>query len=435
MVPVHLQPETTEEHLVYWTIVLTWVFWLLGALYVVSPFLGWALLALGISTKINGLASVKPVPVTTQVVLGVWVVGGLAMLLALLIGHANFSLGLEQTIKSVIGWIKGWALLVVFLLSGTLLNVRPHLIYRATNILALQTLCLVPIFLIAKYIGLPKYLYVSPLYMLGGPGPEFFNVELYSQDPMSGALRWRFFSPWCPAAGMVAIFSFIFAACDRSLLWKSIGLTSAIAVCVMSQSRLAIIGLPLVGLLVLFLSNITKPVALASAALVLFLVVLTADQIVEAYEIAKSIFENSRADSSFVRTTLQSIAQHRWWTEAPIWGHGVVERGSHLVQYMPIGSHHTWNGLLYVKGIVGFTALAIPLTLTFLDLFAKAQADKVTRAAFAVTLVIVMYCFGENLEILVYLIWPALFFIGLALKRPFRSPFRAQPFVCAAQAS
>ena len=44
-----------------------------------------------------------------------------------------------------------------------------------------------------------------------------------------------------------------------------------------------------------------------------------------------------------------------------IWGHGTVERGPHIVEYMPIGSHHTWNGLLFVKGMVGYAGLAVPM--------------------------------------------------------------------------
>ena len=120
---------------------------------------------------------------------------------------------------------------------------------------------------------------------------------------------------------------------------------------------------------------------------------------------------------------LGAIAVHRWQSEAPIFGHGVVERGPKIVEHMPIGSHHSWYGLLFVKGIVGLLALAIPLTWTFVELVAKAQSDRVARAALAVTIVIAFYTFGENLEILSYLFWPGLVLIGIAMRRRFRNPF------------
>ena len=80
-------------------------------------------------------------------------------------------------------------------------------------------------------------------------------------------------------------------------------------------------------------------------------------------------------------------------------------------------------GLLFVKGIVGFLALAVPLIWTFVEMAAKAQSDRVARAALAVTIVIAFYTFGENLEILSYLFWPGLVLIGIAMRRRFRNPF------------
>ena len=89
---------------------------------------------------------------------------------------------------------------------------------------------------------------------------------------------------------------------------------------------------------------------------------------------------------------------------------------------MPIGSHHTWHGLLFVKGAVGFLALALPLAWSFFELLAKAQRDAVARAALGMVLVFLFNSFGENLEILAYLAWPGLLVIGIALRRPLKVP-------------
>jgi hypothetical protein len=94
----------------------------------------------------------------------------------------------------------------------------------------------------------------------------------------------------------------------------------------------------------------------------------------------------------------------------------VVERGPHLVEYMPIGSHHSWYGLLFVKGIVGLLALAIPLLVTLIALLRRegGTADTGLR----ILLLLFFYTFGENLEILSYLYWPGIVMLGIALFQP-----------------
>jgi hypothetical protein len=92
------------------------------------------------------------------------------------------------------------------------------------------------------------------------------------------------------------------------------------------------------------------------------------------------------------------------------------------VEYMPIGSHHTWFGLLFVKGAVGFVALAIPLLWSFVDLLIKAQKSDTARTGLSIVLVLFLYTFGENLEILAYLIWPGLVLLGLAFQERVQIP-------------
>ena len=139
--------------------------------------------------------------------------------------------------------------------------------------------------------------------------------------------------------------------------------------------------------------------------------------LIEVIDSAASEFSAARADSSRVRAALGRIAIHRWETEAYWFGHGIVENGPHLVEYMPIGSHHSWYGLLFVKGLLGAVALALPLCATFLVLLVRAQGNQSARTGLGLTLALVLYSFGENLEILAYLYWPALMVIGIALRR------------------
>ncbi len=421
-----IQPDTLEERLIYWTIVATWGFWLLGALYVVGPLLGYVLVTIAAGRMLGVLGEGPPQQIHLPFGVILWIAGMLAMLVALVVAHFEYELGMGPTLKSSAGWLKGWALLAVFVLAGATLRIRVAVLYRATGLLALQSLVLAPVFLLAGFVGLPAELYVSPLQIIGGPGPEFFNVSLYAIDDTSSQLRWRFFAPWSTAMAFIAGLWFVFALYERSLHWKAVSIAAAVIVCWMAGSRLSIVAVPLIVVLVLGISNISRPAVLVFMAMAATILVLMSDEIAMAYRDTQDAFNAARAASSRVRATLASIAYHRWLTEAPVFGHGVVERGPHLVQFMPIGSHHTWHGLLFVKGAVGLLGLAVPMAWSIGELALKSQADRVARAGLGVMLAFLLFSFGDNIEITAYLVWPGMLLVGIALRRRFRNPFKAR---------
>ena len=426
LAPSTLRPETKEERIVWYAIIYTWAFWLAGGLYLVAPAIGWYLAFRGLRRYV-GLSAVKPLrPPRVPVSVAFWWAGMALMLVALVAAHINYSLDTGQIIKSSIGWMKGWAFLAVFPWIGAMLPIRPSIIYRATNILALQTLILIPVFVMAAFAHLPHPLYTSPLMAVGGPGPEYFNVELYSIDNTNGAMRWRFFAPWAPAAAFACNVSFVFALYDRDWRWKTVGIVAAIMICLMTASRLTLIAIPGVLAICYILSSLTRPVLAAAGAGVATIGSFTLPQILLFVQELGDRFNGARAASTRVRALLRSIALHRWQSEAFWFGHGIVEKGPHIVEHMPIGSHHTWFGLLFVKGIIGLLALAVPLAVTFVELVVKAQSDRVARCALGVVIVCFFYTFGENFEALAYLIWPGLVVIGIAARRRVFHPMRTR---------
>ncbi len=409
MVSQTLSPENTEERIVWRAMSATYPLYFIGALYISGPVIGWVLFGLLIGRSM--LLSVPNKPVPAPII--VWLFGMALMLLALIIGHLNFDLGSAKTIKSSIGWAKGWGLLALFILIGTM-NIRPELIYRAAMRICLHTLMIFPLFLLAWLLRLPETLYVSPLSAVGGPGPEFFAVSLYELDPQSGTPRWRLFTPWAPALGFVANIFFIFALAEKDKKWQRIGFCGSILMVLVSQSRLAALSILAITCLWFALQYIKATTLLFLLSAAAFIVAFFGTQMLSFNESFWEAFDAARADSSRVRKALARIAIDRWQFEAPVWGHGIVERGPHLVEYMPIGSHHTWYGLLFVKGIVGLIALALPMLFSLLALFIIIKNNRTARTAFCCLSLLLFYTLGENLEILAYLIWPALIIIGTA---------------------
>jgi hypothetical protein len=417
-------PETIPEHIVWWAITWTYPLWLLGGLYIVGSILGWLLLALLLVKILAQDAGTPPQQrISISWVIWLWIIGMLTMQVALLVGHLDYNYGVDMIVKSSIGWAKGWAALALFLLAAYL-RIRPQVIIRAVCIFGLQTLLIVPILLIAPHLHLPEVLYVSPLKVFGGSGPEFFDVRLFEIDPTTDQLRWRLFAPWAPALGMVGNIYFMLSLQEEDAKWKLLGLAGAIVMCLICKSRLAFLCLILVPAITMLVARLGRPMALIALGLFSCIASLFAPVVIEALAGLWDSFNAARADSTRVRSALNRIAFYRWETEAPIWGHGVVERGGHVVEWMPIGTHNTWAGLLFVKGLVGLLALVVPMLATVATLLWRGSNPRyqLGSVGFGLILILCLYSFGENLEILAYLYWPGVIVLGMALKEPKAPP-------------
>ncbi|MEM9001901.1 MAG: O-antigen ligase domain-containing protein [Cyanobacteria bacterium P01_F01_bin.86] len=413
--PDDIKPQNFPERVVWYSITGTYFFFLLGSLYILGSVIAWILflyllLRYWLQDEQTPLEERIQIPIT----IWIWMIGMLVMEVALVMGHLDYDLGTKLLVKSSIGWAKGWAVLALYPLVGCL-PIRPELIYRATCKVCWHTLLLAPIYLPAPFLKLPQILYVSPLRKVGGPGPNFFDVSLYSEN-YAGELRWRLFAPWGPALGMVGIVYLVFALQEKNKRWRLCGILGSLLMCYVSKSRLAQLCVVIIPCLVFVLSQLKRPTTLIGLGIGSFVSSLKAPELIQAFNDFWAGFKGARADSTRVRMALKEIAGYRWRTEAYLWGHGVVEQGPHLVETMPIGSHHTWYGLLFVKGIVGFYALAVPMAISFIVLLWKAQNSDVGRAGLAVLCILFLYTFGENLEILAYLYWPGLVIMGIALK-------------------
>lgn len=399
---MHANAEQLIERALHWTFPL----YLVGALYVVGPVLGWVLGAMLVLVW-------RDLRLHPLVLL--WVACMLVMELALVIAHIDMELPLISMIKSSIGWAKGWALMALFVAAGALLR-DPAVLFRGACHIGIVALCISPLMFGAGVLGLTESLFVSPLKIVGGSGPEFFEVVLYELDPGFGIPRLRYFAPWAPAIGLVGNILLLLALRERDLRWRIAGSAGCVVMIVLSLSRLGWIVALSVPFCLFMIGRIKSPGTWLLAAPAVFVVGLLVPMFLDTAGHVFDSLMSARADSTLVRGWLADIALQRWQSEAPVWGHGIVETGPHLVQFMPIGSHHTWLGLLFVKGAAGAIALAIPMLCTTLYLLIKAIGSAQCRTALGVMLVLGLYTFGENLEVLAYLFWPGLLMVGSALS-------------------
>lgn len=407
---------SAEEYIVLFALAFTYPVYIVGGLYVLGSVIGWAILCIFI-LKVYLLGSeyfgVNPI-LKISPIAWIWVLGMLVMLLALLVAHIDRQLGTGVTIKSSIGWAKGWALLALFPVLGSMISIRPEVITRGCCIASASAIPFAALGVVAYVVGLPGDLFMSPLKAIGGP-MEVFQVRLFGMNPETGMARWQFTGPWAPAAGLLSCFYLVLCLQEKSAFWRLLGIFGALVMCLLCQSRAGWAIFMAIVPIMLVLGNLNKPLSWVVIGISIPVFVLLGEPVynwaMETYQQVK----DSRPGSTRVRGTLARLAVQRWQNEAPIWGHGIVERGPKIVEHMPIGTHHSWYGLLFVKGIVGLFALAVPLALTSIYLLFLAQKSKIALTSLGICVITVSYSFFENLEILAYLYWPASLWLGISL--------------------
>jgi hypothetical protein len=405
---------TTEAKLIYWALLATYPIYAIGGLYIMGSALGWVILGI---ILVRSFVEDENIFRSVPIMVWLWIIGMLVMLLSLWIAHAQWSLGIAKTIKSTAGWAKGWALIAIFPLLGSLVSIKPECIVRGVCIVCKHTAIFGFLTFLLYSLRIPGELFVSPLKILGGGGDVFFQVSLYGMNPETGTGRWQFFAPWAPAAGLLSCILIIFCLQEKDKNLRNWGVTGCFIMLLLSQSRAGLAIFIAIVPVFLLAKQLKNPWVLITLGIFVPIVLVSGELL---YELAMDSYQQvkeSRPASTRVRSLLENIALQRWRAEAPIWGHGAVVSGGKVVEFMTIGSHHTWFGLLFIKGIVGLIALALPLTLSVIYFSFYFLQNIQARAALCFLIVFCCYSCFENLEILAYLYWPALFWIGMSFKQ------------------
>jgi O-Antigen ligase len=412
-----MKPQNFEEQLIWYSILGTYVLYLSGLLYLFNSTIAWVLLFY-LCIKLwnqNHQASAEN-KITIPWIIWLWIVCMLVMWVGTYMGLVDFAYDSKAITRGMLNWTREWALFALFPLAGCCLKIRPQLIYRAVCILCLQSLFFIPISLAAYVLKIPNLIYSSPLERITQNGPIYYDVVLYFQqlDATQG-FRLTLFAPWSPALALVAITYFFFALNEKNKVWRWIGITSSILMACLTAARTVVIALPSVIILVWFLTNFYRPYVQILSSLTCFVSGMFSTYIIGLVRDFQERFTSSRQGSSRIRSVLVRIGFERF-EDAPIWGHGHQELGFKGTANMPIGSHHHWVGLLFVKGLVGFVAFMLPIVSSFIYLLIRAQNSDIGKAGLSFILTLFVFSFGENLESLSYLYYPGLILMGIAFK-------------------
>lgn len=414
-----IQPQNIPEKVIWYLAIATCPLYLIGSLYIIVPLVG---LVFTVYALWQYRVQTDATPFQERVFISpsawVWLVAGLIIEFAMMVGHINFDWGFKLMVFSTINnWYRRWAIIPMFILMGQFW-IRPKLIYRAGCIIALEAAVFIVGGTILANLGVPEIDYISPLSAFGG-GTDHYHIRLFQN-----ALEERIygFAPWYTATGTLGNFFFFLAWSEKHKTWRNAGIISALIMVLVSQSRAALLCIPFVLTVVWLARNIFYPKVQIFSSLACFSLGIFSFEIGKLLDFMQEQFTNFRGKdslySSRTRNILYRMTIKAWWNDAPIWGHGrVPEYGPRVVGNMPIGTHNTWLGGLYTFGLVGFTAFAVATLFSLFNLILRARQSNVARVGLCLFISLFVSSFTDSIEYITYIYWLALLFIGVSLRQ------------------
>ncbi|MBW4611986.1 MAG: O-antigen ligase family protein [Desmonostoc vinosum HA7617-LM4] len=413
MSSIAIKPQNIPETLIWYYIILTYPIYLLGAQFVFAPILATVLVVYLLKKWWNQTEST---PSNEKIIISlsawVWLIAILVIEIALVVVTVNSNLRIFEIIAASVLWYKTWGLLALFPLISHL-KIRPKLIYRAICYLCLQSVIITLIGTLYLSLHFPNIIYTSPLQIFGS-GPKPYEVAIFNNIIHE---RLTLFGVWPTIFASLCNIYFYCAMQESDKKWRYIGIFSSILMIILSRSRTATLCLPLVLFTVWFLTNVIRPWVQLTTGFVSFLIGIFAPTLINWFQAFKDSFDRARSGSSEIRATIYRLSLNSWWNEAPILGHGVRQKyGPFIAAKIPLGSHHTWIGILFTHGLVGCFALAVAFLWSFIDLLIKAQTSETAKVGLSILLIIFISSFADNVEFFAYLYYPGLIILGSAFQ-------------------
>jgi hypothetical protein len=345
----HTVSDQHAERVVFWTITLVPLWWILGIQILVYPLVGGYLLF---------RSWYRPHPVPLLVGWHLWCGYIIAWLVSLLM---NLALGVAEVGRSLnaLGAILGvWVLTVAVWYAMRRLRVRFQVVVRAACIVGLCQLIAVVIG--EGYLRLTgSILETRSLVTLlwpSIPARVFFEAKLYGLDRIAWEVdpvlvpRLLSFYYWSPLAGTMSLILSQIALTEENRFWRWVGLIGAVLTLRFSAARMAQLAFGVATLISLWFGSrwgrrimnwLAIPIAAASPFLI--------------GGFTWYLF-NYRRDSFTLRREMYREAFEAF-LESPFLGYGA--QGHSRITHHPLGSHSQVISTLYQTGAIGSALLIL----------------------------------------------------------------------------
>lgn len=392
---------SAAEQIVFWTIILTPLWWILG----IQPLLYPAIIIFLFLRSIDLDKIIRNPP---PICIWSWLAMSLIMLWTALVGISNGSLGMKETLATIVTFAKGYFLIFTCLVLPFLNLIRTVVITRAVAWMASGYLVSICLQVMMLFVGFTED-FIPPWARYFPGNPASFIVQAPTFQAFFGVLvpRTTLYFPDPPILGICGLLCFIICLGEPSRSLRRWGLLGSFTALVISQSRLAWICLPIsLTIYVVFRSQGARLGSLWTGALAALLCtslggMTVAELLNKPLEIFTSARPASSTDREFVvRKTLEA------WQESPWLGWGVAQGTADWHIYsITLGSFSTYAAVLYLHGVVGFMFFLVALLSTLWNLWRLAIKGN-SESQQALGAVIALIIFMEAIP----LSWMAVYF-------------------------
>ncbi len=400
------------EWVVYWSIVLIPLWWLLGIQTLLFTLLPTYLLIRGFS--LDRLISQR-----LPLCIWAWLVWCITVFTLAMLALADMGLPMGKVLSTLITFLKGYFLIFACLLIPFWHRIRMKVLVRAVCWMAFSYVITVGIQVICLYGHLMKAPISPPLAKLI-PGDKlsllikpavfqkFFGLTLprtsiYMADP--------------PIPGVCGILCYFICRNEENPRLRFLGVFGSVTALIVSQSRLAWVCYPGAILVVsVFWQYIARQTALWSMTGISFASAMLGMTIKEMINKPMEVFTNARAESSADRALVVGKTLEAW-QKSPWFGWGIT-RGSvkWYIYDIALGSFSTYASVLYHQGIFGFSIFIFTLGVTVWDFTALAlQKNLAATRGLAASLALFLLLEGLPMTWISVYFWYFYLWLGIIL--------------------
>jgi len=407
--------DSIAERVIYWTIVLTPLWWILGVQTIVYPVVSAFLL-------IAGLNFDKLIKESLPICNWAWLGMTLAALWTNLIGLETIRFEALKTAATFFTLFKGYFMIFCCMTLPFWYRIKVQTIVRAVSWMSASYLILLAIQLLILFVLGPQEHFLPPLARLI-PGEKtslmvkfaeiqpFFGIplprtDLYTADP--------------PILGVCGLLCFFMCLSESNPHWRKLALIGSFVGLIISQSRLAWICFPLVWVIIYcFRSGLARQAYLWVISLTSLFAALLSLSIKDFLALPLETFNSARADSSKDREFIVNATIDAW-KESPWVGWGFMEKTASWGNgafVLPLGTFSSYAQVLYIHGIFGFIFFIIALVSTLCSFWKPAiQGNLVCQRAFGCLIALYLLLHATNLTWMAIYFWFFFIWLGAILS-------------------
>lgn len=416
IIPTQNNPNTLSyaEKVIYWAIILTPLWWLLGVQVIVYPSIAAFLL-------IKGFTLDKLIKSDLPLCNWAWLGMSLAALWTNILGFEAIEFNLMTVAATLFTLFKGYLMIFACFTLPFWHRIRLEVISRAVAImtssylitLTVQMLLLAAVPSLKPF--LPPFAGLLPgekLSMMVKPAiiQPFFGIplprtDLYTADP--------------PILGVCSLLCFFICLGESNRQLRRLGLLGSFAGLIISQSRLAWVCFPLTFLIIAcFRTGLARQVSLWGASFISLVCTALGLSINNLFIQPLETFNSARADSSKDREYVISATLDAW-RESPWFGWGVLGKtvswGNGLFE-LPLGTFSSYAQVLFLHGILGFLVFIMALISTLFTFWKPSvEGSASSQKAFATLIALYILCHATTLTWMAIYIWFFLIWLGAVI--------------------